>query len=391
VKGLAGSFGGMALYFAAEYLATSVYHSGVALFYRAKGFSLTQISLLMGAVPLVGAVAHPLWGMLGDRCARKNTVHRILLLGATIALACYALPRTAGGMLPVVCAYACFGAAITPMSETIALEGLTRLGKGFGPLRLWGTLAFGAGAWASGAALGGRAAWFAYLAAGLTGMAAVVSLALPQVPGHQHGGERVGWRPLLRDKRLRWLLALAAALQCSQGMYFTFYPSLFTDVWGGSTALYGLSMLLSTLSEVPFLFCADRLFQRLGAGRLLVLAGCAMTLHWLLVALAPGLGLLFATQALGGGGLIVLGFTMTRHVQLAVPQELRASGQMLVALVGFGVARTLSGLAGRWLISALGSPRAVFWAMAALAAGAVLLLGKKVWGSAPQGGAHAEK
>ncbi len=369
----------MTLYIVAEYLAAATYHSGITLFFRARGLTLGQISLLVALPPLVAMVAQPLWGALADRLRVKNTVLCILTAAAAISVGLYALPRGLIGMALAVAAYAVFATAVTPMSETILVQQLNEQGKPFGPLRLWGMAAFAVGGLVSGLVLGGDGrgfVWLATMAAALTAWAAWGVPKVPSCPREKETGRLV---ELLRNHDLLWMLLLVAALQMTQGMYFAFFPSLFTDTLGGSRALYGASVLVATISEAPFLLAADRLLKRLGAPKLLVLSGASMAAHWLLVALCRGVWPAFATQLLHAGGMVVLTFSMVKYVQQVVPACSRATGQMLSAVVGFGLARSAAGLLGRALSGRMPTISPIFFVMAGIAGLATALLARRLW------------
>ncbi len=375
---------GLTLYIVAEYLAAAIYHSGITLFFRARGLSLGQVSVLVALPPLVAVAAQPLWGALADRLRMKNTVLRVLTGGAAICVALYAFPHGLTGMALAVAAYAVFATAITPMSETMLVQRLNEQGKPFGPLRLWGMAAFALGGLISALALGGDGRGFVWLATGAAALTAWAAWRVPPVPSCPREREKGRLKELLRQHDLLWMLLLVAALQMTQGMYFAFFPSLFTDTLGGSRALYGASVLVATLSEAPFLLAADRLLNRLGAPKLLVLSGVSMAAHWLLVALCRGIWAAFATQLLHAGGMVVLTFSITKYVQQTVPSCSRATAQMLSAVVGFGLARTAAGLIGRALSDRMPTISPIFWVMAGIAGLATALLARRLWRMKPK-------
>jgi len=131
----------------------------------------------------------------------------------------------------------------------------------------------------------------------------------------------------------------------------------------------------AALAEIPFLLCADRLFERFGAQKLAVCAGVAMALRWALLGRLRAVGLVIASQALNGAGLIMLTFCVVKYVQKTVPAELKARGQMLASVIAFGIGRGLVSPVG-WLLSrVLPGIAPTFYVMAGLCAAAVLGIG----------------
>ena len=103
-----------------------------------------------------------------------------------------------------------------------------------------------------------------------------------------------------------------------------------------------------------------------------------MVVRWLLLALLPIPGWAVATQLLQGGGFIVMMFAMAKYIALNVPEKLRSSGQTLLGMISYGIARVIGALAGG-LLSRLWGLQALFGASAALAALALFTLGAYVW------------
>ena len=71
------------------------------------------------------------------------------------------------------------------------------------------------------------------------------------------------------------------------------------------------------------------------------------------------------SQVLHGGGFIVITVSMAKYISLTVPAELRSSGQMLLAVTGFGIARVAGNFLGGLAAMRVGEG-AVFWFCAAL-------------------------
>lgn len=370
-----GRYGGIALYIFLDYLAGAAYHNFAPLFFVQKGMTTGQVALLTGIGPLAAIAMQPLWGILSDRSAAKNKIHRLLLCGTVIALLLYLPARGLAAMLGVAALFGCFAPSVTPLGETIVLEHLGEKGKGFGPLRLWGTFAFAAGAQFTGLLMEGGEGRFPWVAAGAYLLTAAASLLLPRVPGGQQGAKGPGWTALFHRPALLTLLALVAVLQLSQGLYFSYFALHFTGNLGGSKMLLGLAAVVAALAEIPFLLCSDRLFDRFGARKLVVCAGAMMAVRWSLLGALRAVGWVIASQTLNGAGLIVLTFSVVKHVQKTVPAELKARGQMLASMITFGIGRGLVSPAG-WLLSkVLPDIAPIFYVMAGLCAAAVLGIG----------------
>ena len=330
-------------YYAAEYAASSAWNGFVTLYYAARGMDVGQVSLLMASGPLVALAALPLTGYAADRAPSRNAVHRLLF---ACCAACSLLFLRAEGfwtLLLYTCLFSFFSTCIAPMGETVTLSYLHREGLPFGRLRMAGTLSYALCSYALGALLDGSIERFVPIVCAAYALGGLCSLLLPSVPTGERQ-KRPRFLSLLKKKELRTLLAFALCLQAAQGVFYTLYGLLMTQTLGGSRADVGLGTLVGTLAEVPFLLFADTLLRRFGAPRLLIASAAGLGLRFLVMGLIPSRGAAIASQALCACGIIVCAFAMAQYVSLSVPRDSAASGQMLLYVATYAVARALGSL-----------------------------------------------
>ena len=168
-----------------------------------------------------------------------------------------------------------------------------------------------------------------------------------------------------------------APVQLTMGYFYTFFSPHFMTLSGANSALLGVGYFIAAVSEVPFLLNADRWFDRFGAGTLLCASAASLALRWVLVGLAGNVWCALATQMLHGGGFIVMTVCMAKYISRTVPEELQASGQMLLSIVTFGIARVAGNLGGGLLAGWLGRGR-VFFICSAICLLTLLVGGRSV-------------
>ncbi|MBO4368136.1 MAG: MFS transporter, partial [Clostridia bacterium] len=168
------------------------------------------------------------------------------------------------------------------------------------------------------------------------------------------------------------LMGFMTLLQMTMGYFYTYYSIYFTSFEGGSVSLLGLAFLISSVSETPFLLLSDRLVRKPGVGKLLVISGCVLTLRWILLASATSVYTALFSQVLHSWGFIVMTVSMAKYINLHVPDELKARGQMLLNVAGFGVARVFGIIIGGAIAASIGV-RNGFWASAAISTIALIL------------------
>ena len=357
------------------YTVNAVYQGYISKYFQMRGATTAQLSVLLAAAPMISIVSQPLWGMRGDRAKSRNRVLRLMILLGVGLILMLPLSRAFGWMLLFNALFAAQYTSIQPMGDSIILESLLARGnQPFGPLRLCGSLSFAVVNLVFGLLVGERFEWVIDLTAALLVGVFLSTYLLPPTPGHQaETGRRMSLADLFRVPGMPPLLALFMMLQLCMGYFYSFFSIHFTSLPGGSMTLLGLAYFISATSELPFLLNADRLFDRLGAGRLMCLSALTMLTRWVLLAACPNVAVVLCSQVLHGGGFIVMSVSMAKHVNATVPAELKSSGQLLLAVVGFGLARVFGILGGGLLSSALGGTRHAFLIMAGVCALALIL------------------
>jgi PPP family 3-phenylpropionic acid transporter len=167
-------------------------------------------------------------------------------------------------------------------------------------------------------------------------------------------------RVLFRNRKLLLYLAANFILQITLGYYYAFFPLYFKEL-GGDSAWLGWSMVISSLSEVPFLLLSNKIFKWVKVPYILLGAGAAAALRWYLFSAIRNPYWMLPVQALHGLIFIVLSVTMATVINKEVPNELKASGQTFNGLLSLGVARIIGSFAGGVASEAFGMRNVFFY------------------------------
>lgn len=348
--------------------------SYMSLFYTGVRCTSGQIGAINAGVALASMAFQPVWGTLADRVKDRRLL--LAALAAASAASVFAYRRFTGflPLLLLACLFACFYTSLQPMGDAIILKALDERGRPFGPYRLAGGMAFALAGVAFGRLLDvpGRALMVPVYAAALCLVTALSTLSLPVSAGGQSAGRRMRFSELFRQRELMALLAFMTPVQITMGYFYTFFSPHFVSLGGGTAGRLGLCYFISACSEVPFLLMADKLFDRWGAWRLMSLSAATLALRWLILGLSGSVYVVMASQALHGWGFIVMSVCMAKYISRSVTEELQASGQMLLAIVSFGVARAFGNLALGLLAGRMGRQN-VFLACAGICLAALCL------------------
>ena len=366
-----------ALFLIAYYVTNSVYQGYLSLYYTSLGFTSSQIGTIYALVALVSIFAQPFWGTRGDRMKSRNLLLRLLAVASGLVMLAFTATRRFVPLLALSCIFSCFYTSLQPLGDSIILENMLRGNHPFGPVRLAGGLSFAIASMLFGKLLNapGREHWVIYLTAGLCGAIFLSTYALPRTAGQQAaGGKKMSIAVLLRQKDLMRLMAFMAPMMVTMGYFYTFFSPHFVSLEGANSSLLGWCYFISAFSEIPFLVMSDKLFERFGVGRLMCVSAFCLTARWLIVGFSHNYVLTMFSQIFHSWGFIVMTVGLAKYINLTVPPELRASGQMLLGAVSFGFARVVGNLGGGLLADAIGRQN-VFFVSAAICVATFFVFG----------------
>jgi len=259
---------------------------------------------------------------------------------------------------------------MVPLIDAYALRGIRQYGLTYGPLRLWGSAAFVAGALVCGAMIDVIAAkHLIWIIAGMAGLGALVSLGLkPLAPIKSGPAALQGASALLRDKGFLAIIITSALIQSSHSAYYVVASIAWQQEGLGGLTIASL-WTLGVLAEIVVFALSPRF--TLPPSTLVVIAACCAVVRWVVTALAPPIAILAVVQLMHG---LTFGLTQVGTMGLMVhqvPGHVIARGQgYLAACSGIitGTAYIISGA----VFARYGQN--VYYVMAAIAASGGILM-----------------
>ncbi len=307
---------------------------------------------------------------------------RLSLRGAMIVTACvaalgFSVVGTQHQPLLVFLAFAVTACAWTPMvplTDAYALRGVARYGIGYGPLRLWGSAAFIAGALACGLLVDLIAArHLIWVIAGVAGLGAAASLGLrplerPKTAPAAAAGALLRESGLLRKPGFLAIILASALIQGSHAAYYSFSSITWQISGFGGLTIAGL-WALGVLAEIVVFALSPRFTWP--PALLVTIGAVAAVARWLITAQEPSAtvlalvqlahGLTFGLTQLGTMGLLV------RHV----PGHVMVRGQGYLAACG-GIVTSCASILSGAVYARYG--QGVYYVMAAMAlSGAIVI------------------
>ncbi len=360
------------LYYFTFFAANGALFPYYTLFYKSVGISEQAIGVLVALPTLVTMFASPLWSGLADALRLHRRLLPLSLLASMVAVVLLMQSQTFAALAAFILLQAFCSAPIVSLADNAVMELLGNQKHLYGKLRLWGAVGYGMTALLSGEFIdrfGFQASVLIYVTLML--VTVLVSTRLPAPP-------LTSSPPLFRDlsqmlTNPRWMTFLGALFlvgACSAILNSFFV--LYMQSLGASAAVFGLAIVVASLSELPVFFLAPRIVQRGNASTLLMIAFGTYALRAFLCSLVtePWMGV--AVQLLHGLTFSALWTASVTYAREIAPPGWSATAQAAMGSVFFGLAVGAGALAGGTLYATAG-PVFTFQVAAALALAGLVL------------------
>lgn len=358
----------LALAYAAFFLAAGWYMPLFPVWLAASGLAPASIGLVLAAGQATRVVATPAGTRLTDRFGTLTGAIATAASATVVAVVLVANARGLTLILAAVVIYALVSAPIMPLIDAYALKGLAVRGRAYGPVRLWGSVAFIVANLTGGVVLNilapGNLIWLIFAGNCTVALAAVALIPMPR-----------DTQPLQADAprehshlRRPAFLAIAAAgslVQASHAVYYGF-STLDWSRQGYDGTTIGALWALGVVAEIALFALAGRLPAALGPAALIGIGAAGAVLRWTALACDPPAALMAALQLLHALSFGATHLGTMLYLSRSAPESSRATMQGDVATANSVMMATASAISGV-LYGVSGS--LAYAAMAALAAG----------------------
>jgi PPP family 3-phenylpropionic acid transporter len=337
---------------------------------KAVGIDAFWIGIITAIPPVTRFTVLPFVTALAER---RHALRGAIVVTAFATALGFSILGTQHQPVLVFLAYAvtcCLWTPMVPLTDAYALRGVARHGLNYGPLRLWGSAAFVAGALGCGLLVDVIAAQnLIWVIVSVATLGAFVGLGLqpldtPKSLANIHHGAGA----LLRDPGFLAIIVTSALIQGSHAAYYIFASIAWQQAGLGGLTIAGL-WSLGVIAEIVVFALSPRF--TLPPVMLVVIAALSAVARWVITAQEPPLAILAAVQLAHG---LTFGLTQVGTMMLLVgyvPGHVMARGQGYLAACSGIVSSSVSIISGA-IYAQYG--QGVYYVMAAMAlSGAVVM------------------
>lgn len=342
---------------------------------KGSGLDTQKIGLLLGC----GMVARFI-GSLLIAPQVKNPAQLVTALRMLALLTClFAIGYWIGAqwlwLLLAMVGFNLFFSPLVPLSDALAATWTQQIGLAYGPVRLWGSLAFVISSALTGMLVSKHSsqAILVLLSAGLLAMLGGMLLrpvTMPQGSGrHGNTGSGKSWRALLQESDVRRFMICVTLLQGAHAAYYGF-SAIWWQEAGYSATIVGYLWSLGVVAEIVTFALSHRLFHRWQARDLLLLSALCSLVRWSLLGATTALPWLLVAQVLHCGSFTLCHLAAMRFIATRQSAEVIRLQSLYSALAlggGIAVMTMICGLLFSHLHGQL------FWVMSVVALPALFL------------------
>ncbi|MGV2878588.1 MULTISPECIES: 3-phenylpropionate MFS transporter [Pantoea] len=343
---------------------------------KGTGLDAEKIGLLLGCGMVARFVGSLLIASQVKNPGRLITALRLLALMTCLFAAGFWVGEQWMWLLTVMIGFNLFFSPLVPLSDALAATWTQQIGLAYGPVRLWGSLAFVISSALTGVLVSAYSsqAILLLLSVGVIAMLAGMMLRPATQPqGHERqsaaGGGWQEWRDLLRENAV-WRFMLCVTLL--QGAHAAYYG--FSAIWwqesGYSASTVGYLWSLGVVAEIIVFALSSRLFRRWSARDLLLLSGICALIRWGLLGASTALPLLIVAQILHCGSFTVCHLAAMRFIAARQGAEVIRLQSLYSALAMGGGIAVMTMICGVLFAHLQGH---LFWVMALVALPALFL------------------
>jgi PPP family 3-phenylpropionic acid transporter len=339
----------LGLFYAAYFLFGGVQLPFFPVWLDARGIDPKTIGLMIAVPTIVRIAITPNNSQQADR---HRALKAVLVIGSMVGLLAMTAVGLVQGAVAILLAFTVAMAALAPMlsmSDAYALSGLAARARAYGPVRLWGSVAFIAGNVGAGLVLNfiapGNLIWLIVATLVLVVIAAVALVPLDAGVPASPPPPRPSPMTLLRSPAFVAVALASATIQGSHALYYGF-STLQWRAGGIDGTVIGALWGLGVLAEIVLFAYSGRLPGALRPPLLMALGGAGALMRWTAMAFDPPAAALPVLQILHAASFGATHLGAMAFLARAVPRELAATAQGLVATLSGVVTASATVLSG---------------------------------------------
>lgn len=344
-----------------QFLSYGILGPYLSLYLSEKGFTGTQIGLMLGVMSILSVVLQPVWSYLSDVFSKRRPLLIVACVGVSISMLGFGFVETFLEAFLLSLLYSVFIAPTTTISTAIVLDYLEEVGKPeeFSLFRVWGSIAYAISSllWGS-LFLDQILVLFPWILAGIYLSLALLSGTLPECEKSLSKATLKDLKATTANTAFMLFLAGGAFIGATINIGSR-YQTLFLQSLNTPDLLLGVIIALPAILEVPMMTVVPIILRRISMRWLILVAVIITPIRWMIYFLIQEPGWLIPVQLLGS--IVTIGFEVVgvSFIDEHIDQKWRATGQGLYTSFLWGIGPAIGSYAAGYVLDWL-SVRAIW-------------------------------
>ncbi|WP_046231632.1 MFS transporter [Paenibacillus algorifonticola] len=355
----------------------ALFLSFLPIYLSERGITATNIGLIIGTGSFIGVISQPLWGMISDKYKVVKKVLLLLIAVSVIVGAFLFQSAELASLFFLTCVMYFFFMPTDPLVESLNYRVSQQHKVSFGSVRMFGALGY---------AMASSIIGYAGKHYGIDSMAVLFVLygvitlllcsTLAEVPAATKPMALRDIKRFFTRRQTLYFLGLVLFLAIPHRMNDS-YIGIYMKSLGGDVQLIGQAWTVMTIIEFVFFAICHYFIKKGHELKVIAAAAGFYTLRFLFSALTTDPVALLWLQLLQGVSFVLFYTAAIQYLYAIIPEEWKATGQTILAVLFFGVSSIVAATLGGWVMDMYGGA-ALYYGMAAWAF-AGLLLSLLVW------------
>lgn len=376
----------IASFFGAYFAYLGLFAPYLSLWLSGRGFTPTEIGILISPMQWARVIGPPAWGWLADHAPGANGVRRLVQLSALLGFVSALMLMLDLGfwsIFLVLSVMAFFLSSQVPITESIAMQASHGDLKKYGRMRVWGSIGFivavmFAGQWFDRVGI----QWLPQTLLFMLAILFVTTLILPPREVHDLSPQPAMLKDMLAQKNIRGFLWASFFMLLAHAPLYTLF-SLWLDAQGYSRTQIGLLWALGVVAEIVMFQWQHKLFVSFSVERCWIWSFVVTAIRFLMIAFSGGsIVVIILAQLLHA---VTFGLHHSASMSLIrqwFPAQAQARGQAFYTMASYGLGGSLGGIAAGMIWEAI-SPQASFVAASIAALIGALIASRAIRAASP--------
>ena len=335
----------MQLFYLIFYMGIGIYTTYITVFFRQMGLSSSEIGLIQGIGPVVSMIGLTLSGSLSDKSGKMNIVLSASFLLSAVCDIFFTVNPVFLSLLFVNTLYTFASSPLLQLSDAFAADNCNKESFPFNKVKIFGTVGYASVVLLSGYILKDNVSLMFLIQGIIFLVSSVLAFKIPDRRTIEEPAKN-SYFSVLKSKELFVLYVANLLVYIPISYYNSFFPIFIQDLAGGNLTSVSWSNFLALISEFPFLIFAFSVCKKLGTKKVLLISCMLMTFRWIVIAFSVNPTLSMIVNMLKGASDIVFVYCTTEILNRTLDDKLKGTGQALLGILTYGVARITGNWAG---------------------------------------------